>query len=220
LGLTPLRTRIPPLTERCSEVRRHLTMGRWDLGRFRATVCSAALFALILSGCATPGANPIDVPGPIKSVASCPLRPEELIPAISIPQETLAPFLDCVSSYGSPETIQAAAWVRDWFAASACIHRCDNLSIDGIAHQSMLQGLRYIVVVSMGSNASETCIIAQRSLLTQLDESMNHVASWRALSLQQCTAQKKMELTEKRVAESRIRLSQLRDRISSFKLIR
>ena len=179
----------------------------------------AAVLALMLLGCASQELPKSTGPGPIKTSLECPLQPNELVPAVTVPKEALDGFAECVSRYGaSQEHTQAASWIRDWYTASSCLHRCDSEGIDSLAHQSMWQGLRYIVAATLpeADQLEAGCSETRRKLLVALDESMNHFAGWRAVSATQCIAAKRAMATEARMLKAQEYRDRLVRQISAF----
>ena len=171
------------------------------------------MLAALLAAC-TQAEPPTVGSGPIRATEKCPLGAEDLIPSVTMPEATLKAFESCVGQSSSKaEHVQAAGWVRDWYLASACVHKCDPKGLGNVAHESMWEGLRYIVAVTLptGDSVDGTCRQAQRSMLVAVDERMNHLAGWRAVAGTQCASRASMEATMKKIAvatEYRERLAQ------------
>lgn len=187
--------------------RRIIGLARW-LG-----LAGGLSLAALLSAC-TQAEPPKVGSGPIKASERCPLGPDDLIPEVPLPDDKLRAFEGCVGRHASnAENVQAAGWVRDWYLASACVHKCDPKGLGNVAHESMWKGLRYIVAVTMptGDSVDGGCRQAQRSVLVAVDERMNHLAGWRAVAGTQCASRASMEATMKKIAvatEYRERLAQ------------
>lgn len=168
--------------------------------------------AALLAAC-TQAEPPKVGSGPIKASERCPLGPDDLIPEVPLPDDKLKAFEGCVGRHASnAEHVQAAGWVRDWYLASACVHKCDPKGLGNVAHESMWKGLRYVVAVTLptGDSVDSSCRQAQRNVLVAVDERMNHFAGWRAVAGPQCNSLMRMEATMKKIAEA----NQYRDRLA------
>ena len=189
-------------------------------GRRRRLAVSLVLAAgSALAACSgqSPQAKVSD--GPVKTQEKCPIPQEERVPGVATPADKLDAFEACVARHGAnAEHAQAAGWIRDWYAATGCLHRCDPKGLGSIAHESMWKGLRYIAAVTLpsGDTVDSTCRTTQRALVVAIDESMSHLAGWRAVSGPQCASDAKMEATMRKIAEAQSYRDRLTQRITAF----
>lgn len=191
---------------------------RW--ARACHVVGHATVVALLVGACGQNQTPPAVGAGPIKAAEKCPLTADELVPGVSTPKEQLTAFEGCVGRISTNgEHVQASYWIRDWYLAANCLHKCDGKGSSEIAHESIWNGLRYIATITMpaGDKTDADCRSAQRSLVVALDESMNNLAGWRSFSKPQCASAASMEETLKRIAEAQQYRNRLTGRISEFK---
>lgn len=189
--------------------------------RPRARLCAElalAAAAALLAACSGHSQTKVSN-GPVKTQEKCPIAADDLIPGVTAPTGKLDAFEACVGRYGSgAEQAQAASWIRDWYTATNCLHRCDPKGLGAMAHDSMWKGLRYIAAVTLpaGDNVDAACRTAQRELVVTLDESMSHLAGWSAVSGPQCKSDAKMEATKRKIAEAQSYRDRLTQNISAF----
>lgn len=193
-----------------------------DNGRSRSSRFAglAALFALLVGACGQNQPPPTVGAGPIKATEKCPLMADELVPGVSTPRGQLTAFETCVGRFSSnAEHAQASYWIRDWYLAANCLHKCDAKGNGEIAHESIWNGLRYIATITLPADdkTDADCRAAQRSLVVALDESMNNLAGWRSFSKPQCASASSMEATLKRIAEAQQYRNRLTGNISEFR---
>lgn len=175
---------------------------------------------LMVAGCGA--AEPPTRPGtgPIKAAATCPLGAADLVPGQSTPRERLQAFEACVGRHAkSGEHVQAAGWIRDWYTAASCIHKCDSKGNAAMAHESMWKGLRYIASATLpaGDAVDADCREARRALVVSIDEAMNNLVGWRGFSTTQCKSEASMEAMLRKIAEATEFRNRLTGQIADFK---
>lgn len=177
--------------------------------RFAGSVWIAAVYAIVVAGCAQDG--PVaerELPsdkGPFAAFGYRNLTPQP-IPQTEMPQTLLADFTTCS---GMGEKRQAAGWVRDWFAAVSRSDQCDEWALQALANPRMRSNLLYILEQSGNHSASDSCRKSTLALFTQLEETQSLLHSWRTRVGVVCNADRKRKVAESREEAFKTQIGEL-----------